>query len=245
MFPNWLQSGLPRQVFAEKYLKISFSQNGEDDYIRGHFWSEILAGYKGTYLDIGCFSETLYSNTKLLSLIGWHGVVVDANPELIEPWLAARPQDHFFNLCISPSGSSQEGLEFFRFKDGAMSTANPDRAQELINKGWEILDKLKVPAMSLQALATKVNNKGLINPDLISIDIEMVNFLPDLSEFLSILKPRLLCMECVSDDVSLRSLFNSTEAKKLSEADYEPVAFIGGNIFAVPKQSSNQIIVFG
>ena len=245
MFPNWLQSGLPRQVFDEKYLKISFSQNGEDDYIRAHFWSEILAGYKGSYLDIGCFSETLYSNTKLLSLIGWHGVAVDANPELIEPWLAARPQDHFFNLCISPSGSSPEGLEFFRFKDGAMSTANPDRAQELVTKGWEMLDKVKVPALSLQALASKVKNKGLINPDLISIDIEMVNFLPDLPEFIRILQPRLLCMECVSDDVSLRSLFSSTEAKKLSEADYEPVAFIGGNIFAVPRHSSNQNVVFG
>jgi len=52
-------------------------------------------------------------------------------------------------------------------------------------------------------------------------------------------------MECVSDDVSLRSLFNSTEAKKLSEADYEPVAFIGGNIFAVPKHYSSQIVLFG
>jgi len=245
MFPNWLQSGLPRQVFAEKYLKISFSQNGEDDFIRGHFWSEILAGYKGTYLDIGCFSETLYSNTKLLSLIGWHGVVVDANPELIEPWLSARPLDHFFNLCISPSSSSQEGLEFFRFKDGAMSTANPDRAQELVTKGWEILDKIKVPALSLQALACKVKNKGLINPDLISIDIEMVDFLPDLPEFLCILQPRLLCMECVSDNISLRSLFSSTEAIKLTEANYEPVAFIGGNILAVPKSSSSQIVVFG
>ena len=245
MFPNWLQSGLPRQVFSEKYLKISFSQNGEDDFIRAHFWSEILAGYKGTYLDIGCFSETLYSNTKLLSLIGWHGIAVDANPELIEPWLAARPQDHFLNLCISPSGSSQEGLEFYRFKDGAMSTANPDRAQELINKGWKILDKVRVPAISLQKLATKVTNKGLINPDLISIDIEMVNFLPDLPKFLSIMQPRLLCMECVSDDVSLRSLFSSTEAKKLAEADYEPLALIGGNIFAVPNVPSNEIVVFG
>ena len=244
MFPNWLQSGLSRQVFDEKYLKISFSQNGEDDYIRAHFWSEILAGFKGSYLDIGCFSETLYSNTKLLSLIGWHGVAVDANPELIEPWLAARPQDHFFNLCISPSGSSQEGLEFFRFKDGAMSTANPDRAQELLTKGWETLDKIKVPALSLQALASKAKNEGLINPDLISIDIEMVDFLPDLPEFLSILKPRLLCMECVSGDVSLRNLFNSKEAKKLTEAAYEPVNFIGGNKFAVPKNPSSQIVVF-
>jgi hypothetical protein len=37
MFPNWLQSNLPREVLQEKYLKISFSQNGDDDFIRTHF----------------------------------------------------------------------------------------------------------------------------------------------------------------------------------------------------------------
>ena len=80
MFPNWLQSSLPREALNEKYLKISFSQNGEDDFIRSHFWNDILAGHKGTYLDIGCYHETLYSNTKLLNLIGWRGLAVDANP---------------------------------------------------------------------------------------------------------------------------------------------------------------------
>lgn len=125
MFPNWLQSTLPRDLLQEKYLKIGFSQNGEDDFIRGHFWSDILAGHQGTYLDIGCFSETLYSNTKLLSLIGWCGLAVDANPDLERPWMLARPQDQFLNRCIAPSGSRSEGLEFFRFQDGAMSTANP------------------------------------------------------------------------------------------------------------------------
>ena len=90
MYPNWLQSNIPRSVLGEKCLKISFSQNGEDDFIRGHFWNEILSGYKGTYLDIGCFSETLFSNTKLLSLMGWAGLAVDANPALEKQWLNAR-----------------------------------------------------------------------------------------------------------------------------------------------------------
>jgi len=57
MFPNWLQSALPREILAEKLLKISFSQNGEDDFIRSHFWRDILAGRQGTYLDIGCLNE--------------------------------------------------------------------------------------------------------------------------------------------------------------------------------------------
>lgn len=245
MFPNWLQSNLPREVLQEKYLKISFSQNGEDDFIRGHFWSDILAGHKGSYLDIGCFSETLYSNTKLLSLAGWRGVAVDANPDLERPWLQARPRDHFLNRCIAPSGSKSEGLEFFRFQDGAMSTANPERAQELINKGWGLQDRVQVPTIKLKDLAKHTHQLGFNKIDVISIDLEMVDFLDDLPNFLQILQPKLLCMECVTQGVDLKTLFSCREAHQLNTAGYEPISLIGGNIFAVPAKAAELVTVFG
>ena len=245
MFPNWLQSNLPREVLQEKYLKISFSQNGEDDFIRGYFWSDILAGHQGTYLDIGCFSETLYSNTKLLSLIGWHGIAVDANPDLELPWVQARPRDHFLNRCIAPSGCQTEGLEFFRFQDGAMSTANPERAQQLINEGWGLQDRVQVPAITLSDLAERTHHFGFDNIDVISIDLEMVDFLDDLIIFLQILQPRLLCMECVTQGVDLKTLFSCRETHQLNTAGYEPVSLIGGNIFAVPAKAAESVTVFG
>ena len=244
MYPNWLQSTIPEQALEEKYLKIGFSQNGEDDFIRSHFWNKILEGYKGTYLDIGCYSETLYSNTKLLSLIGWSGLAVDANPDLANPWLRARPQDSFLNLCIASSGYKDAGLEFFRFRDGAMSTANPERAKQLIKEGWELLDRVSVPAISLTALAERSIEQGYNKPGLVSIDLEMINFLDDLPEFLLKLLPSLLCMECVNESVNLRTLFSSQEFHSLARAGYEPIALIGGNIFAVQKQFANQLSVF-
>jgi len=245
MFPNWLQSSIPRKSLDEKYLKISFSQNGEDDFIRSHFWSNILAGQKGTYLDIGCYQETLYSNTKLLSLVGWRGLAVDANPDLEQPWLQSRQQDQFLNRCIAPSGEVIQGLEFFRFQDGAMSTCNSERAEQLIAEGWILQDRVQVPAISLAALAKLAIEQGLSKPDLVSIDLEMVNFLADLPAFLQQLRPQLLCMECVSNTVSLRTLFSSNEVVRLVEADYEPIALIGGNIFAVPKTNYSNLSVFG
>jgi len=245
MFPNWLQSSLPREVQNEKYLKIGFSQNGEDDFIRGHFWNDILAGYKGTYLDVGCYHETLYSNTKLLNLIGWQGLAVDANPDLEQPWLEARPQDHFLNRCISASGEVMDGLEFFRFQDGAMSTVNPERAQQLVKDGWVLRDRVQVPTVSLAALAQLVLEQGMNKLDLVSIDLEMVNFLADLPAFLNGLRPRLLCMECVTNSVDLQNLFSSEESYRLVEAGYEPIAFIGGNIFAVPQPGSPTVALFG
>ena len=245
MFPNWLQSSIPREALDQKYLKIGFSQNGEDDFIRAHFWNNILAGYKGTYLDVGCYHETLYSNTKLLSIIGWQGFAVDANPDLHQPWLNARPQDQFLNLCIAPSGEVMKGLEFFRFQDGAMSTVNHERAEQLVNEGWVLQDRIKVPAISLAALATLVIEQGLSKPDLVSIDLEMVDFLADLPAFLRQLRPQLLCMECVTNTVSLRTLFSSDESLRLAEAEYEPIALIGGNIFAIPQQNNSDVAMFG
>jgi len=244
MFPNWLQSALPREILQEKFLKISFSQNGEDDFIRSHFWSDILAGRQGTYLDIGCFNETLYSNTKLLNLIGWHGIAVDANPDLEQPWLEARECDLFLNRCIAPSGTDPQGLEFFRFQDGAMSTANPERAQQLISQGWALLDRVQIPAITLTSLAEQTQRLGFHSIDVISIDLEMVDFLNDLPEFLQILKPRLLCMECITDGVDLKTLFTCRETSQLALAGYEPVSLIGGNIFAVPTNTSQHITVF-
>ena len=245
MFPNWPQSNLPREVLQEKYLKISFSQNGEDDFIRSHFWSDILAGHQGSYLDIGCFSVTLYSNTKLLSLSGWCGIAVDANPDLERPWLQARPRDHFLNRCIAPSGSKTEGLGFFRFQDGAMSTANPERAQQLIHEGWGLQDRVQVPAITLSDLAEHTHRLGLDNIDVISIDLEMVDFLDDLPNFLQLLQPRLLCMECVTQGVELKTLFSCRETYLLDTAGYKPVSLIGGNIFAVPAQTAELVTVFG
>jgi hypothetical protein len=239
MFPNWLQPTLPREVLQERYLKISFSQNGEDDFIRSYFWDRILQGFKGIYLDIGCYDETLYSNTKLLSLIGWSGLAVDANPDLKEPWLVARPGDKFINVCISPAGTSYAGLEFFRFRDGAMSTANKERARQLVSEGWDFIDNVRVPALSLLDLARRSTELGFKRPNLVSLDLEMVDYLDDLPSFLNLLQPELLCIEPLETGINLRSIFNSKEYRRLSAANYEPISIIGGNIFAVPSKLAN------
>jgi hypothetical protein len=86
---------------------------------------------------------------------------------------------------------------------------------------------------------------GFDKIDVISIDLEMVDFLDDLPNFLQILQPRLLCMECVTQGVDLKTLFNCRETHQLDAAGYEPVSLIGGNIFAVPVQTAELVTVFG
>lgn len=104
---------------------------------------------------------------------------------------------------------------------------------------------MRVSAITLSDLAKQANQLGFDRPDVVSIDLEMVDFLDDLPRFLQTLQPRLLCMECVTQDVSLRSLFGSRECSWLSDAGYEPVALIGGNIFAVSLRAQDHLAVFG
>ena len=243
MFPNWLQPQIPRKVLDEKYLKISFSQNGEDDYIRGFFWENILQGYQGKYIDIGCYDEKLYSNTKLLSLIGWNGMAIDANPDLKSRWLSERPNDYFLNRCV---GSYDGNLlvemhfkKFYRFNDGAISTACIERANYLIKCGTKLLDTIDVPTLTLNQICDEADRIGLHNPDLISIDLEMTDYLDDLPEFLLRLQPKLLCFELITDGIGIANYWDSRESVALQKANYTPTALFGGNLFAKQLSKKN------
>ena len=94
-------------------------------------------------------------------------------------------------------------------------------------------------------MAETAINHNIYTTDLVSIDLEMVDFLGDLPSFLLQLRPQLVCMECVTSNVNLTNLYSSPETLHLNQAGYEPIAMIGGNIFAVPQQSSQTVSVFG
>lgn len=62
-------------------LAIHFSQFGEDIVI-----TELLLRRKpkGFYVDVGAHHPERFSNTRLLSLVGWTGVNIDAHKESID-----------------------------------------------------------------------------------------------------------------------------------------------------------------
>lgn len=104
-------------------------------------------------------------------------------------WLLHRPEDKFYNICISSHNIDASSLNFFRFHDGAMSTADPSRAKVLVDQGWELKDQLKIPSTSLLRLAKQIKEQFSVKIDFISIDLEMINFLSDLPGFLNLTKP--------------------------------------------------------
>ena len=237
MYPNWLNSSLFNDsIFREKFLKIGFSQNGEDEIIREFFWKDILSNNKKNYLDIGCYHESLYSNTKLLSLAGWNGIAIDANPDMRGHWITSRKTDAFFNLGIISSENSQlpQTLKFYRFTDGAINTFDKALAKSWISKGFVFKDTIDVECKRLPEIANLIlSNYPKFSPAFVNIDIEQVDFLNDLPVFLKSMKnPSLVCIEWVSQGFGIHNYKESKEFQILNSCGYTIKDIHGPNLFA-------------
>jgi len=246
MYPNWLQKNIIKnEIVNEKYLKISFSQNGEDDYIRSFFWDKILSQNTGIYVDIGCYHESLYSNTKLLSLIGWTGLGIDANPDLKPQWVNERIRDNFLNYAIVSSNDSRESISLYRFHDGAINTIDELIANQWISKGYKLKDVINVPARTIEQVALEIIQLQSTPPNFLNIDIEFVDYFNDLPLMLAILDyPELLCVELVTAGITLNNFKESKEYKILMSVHYEIIALIGGNFFARYNPDTRHVTTF-
>ena len=237
MYPNWINSSLiDKAILNESYVKIGFSQNGEDEVIREFFWNDILSNNKKTYLDIGCYHETLYSNTKLLSLAGWSGIAIDANPDAEKQWITNRKADTFLNLGIKSSEYDQhpQTLKFFRFTDGAINTFDQKLAKSWVSKGFSFRDAIDVECKRFPEIADIIlSTNPNFSPAFLNIDIEQIDFLSDLPGFLkSMSNPSLVCIEWVSQGFGIHNYKESKEFQILNSCGYKIKEIVGGNIFA-------------
>ena len=234
MYPNWLNKDC-KKAFEDQFVKVSFSQDGEDDFIRSFFWNQLLQGYKGSFIDIGCGDPSLYSNTKLLYLVGWRGMAIDADPDQKILWEQNRPEDLYIERCIVPSNDYDKNrVPFYRFFNRAFSTFNVEQRDFLIKKGIEYRDTVSMNKLSINMIPELCNSAGLTKVDLISIDIEFCNILPDLKCLLDAFRPRLLMLEHISKSLDIHNFSDSEESYYLGKAGYKIVNIIGTNIAAVP-----------
>ena len=79
-------------------MRVSYSQFGEDLVVRTHF-GENFDNSIGRFIDVGAFHPFKYSNTMLLSQLGWRGINIDCYPVKIARFEKLRPQDQ--NICAA------------------------------------------------------------------------------------------------------------------------------------------------
>jgi FkbM family methyltransferase len=173
-------------------VDFSFAQGAEDILIpyiaRYHFGLE----GPGKYVDVGCNAPVKYSNTFLLYLIGWRGVNIDANAELIAECKRVRRQD----VCVRAAVSdSEREVVFHKGKDDAVSTIDETRLVEW-KKHFEFSDEDQETLVT-RTLTSILDEHWKAGDaiDLLSIDVEGHDFQVLQSLDLSRYRPKIVVIE--------------------------------------------------
>ena len=146
------------------YGCVSYAQHGDDMAVLNVF--ERVGIRQGSYLDIGAHHPYELSNTALLHMRGWRGVNVEANPELLLAFRAARPLDRLVHAAIV--GQDYEDASIRLYRVNKTSGINSTNAKNLVGHG--IKDSVEVPTMKIADVVRDYCNDKW--PDFISIDAE-------------------------------------------------------------------------
>ena len=147
------------------YANKSYSQEGEDQILR-----RIFNGKKdGFYVDVGAFHPKRFSNTFALYKLGWQGINIEPNPEILPLFKKNRPRD--LNLCLG-IGLNREKINYFMLNDAALNTFDKKVLNNHISK--KVYKYIKTISIEIKPLAEVLienipKNKRI---DFFSIDTE-------------------------------------------------------------------------
>lgn len=172
----------PDQAFGDK----TYSQFGEDLILLNVF-HKLGLDSSARYFDVGAHHPHNISNTALLYERGHRGVCIEANPNHIPAFEAARPEDNILNVGIG----CEPGIMPFYMIDDYSGRNSFDK--ETIDKfvlnypEFSVNGVKQIPVVTIDSLF-----KSLFVPDLLCIDIEGLDY--------SVLftmegRPKIICAE--------------------------------------------------
>ena len=182
----WRRIKLLRKAFFTNFLGFHYSQFGEDIILR-----ELIKKNKsdGFFVDVGCYHPKKYSNTYALYKKGWRGINVDMEEDKILAFNMVRPQDYNV-LC--PVSDKREEKTIYRYgRYGLDTTISEDCA---VRADVAPLDKKIVQTKSLNEIINESPYKGR-QIDVLSIDVEGMDFKVINSLDLNVYKPKIVIIE--------------------------------------------------
>lgn len=221
------------------FEKKSYSQAGEDTILAYIFFALGIKNEEITYLDLGANHAKELSNTYYFYENGAKGVLVEANPKLIQELSFYRHKDIVLNSLVSEKGN--EELDFYILSGDGLST--PDKKQALeaceINPNISIENTIKVKSITVNNIIEKYF--GGIAPKFISIDIEGHELEVIKSIDLDRFRPLIIVIETIEYRPYLPISVKKYEAiEYLKTKDYVEYAFTGINsIFIDAKYMRN------
>lgn len=189
-------------------MRLSFSQFGEDLIIEN-----LINKKKGIYVDVGCNDSINGNNFFKLYLLGWNGICIDGNENVLKNYHIIRPKDKVVNELIS---EKEKELVFYISEDDKVSTGSEAQFQ-IAKEKWKFNDTnkkyLKTKTLT-QILDKHLDSKFPI--DVLSIDVEGMDYEVLLGLNFKKYSPKLIIIELgeldmmnIEDNNIYKLLFNN------------------------------------
>lgn len=178
--------------------------------------------HRGVFVEAGANHPVEGSQTFLLEHNGWHGVLIEPNPELAELCQKQRPKSQIFECAlVEPEGPRHVRMHV-PGKLSALASISADKASETTKDG----DWFECPARTLDSV---LEESGIERIDFFSIDLE--GYEPKALEGFNWLRwrPQLVTIEDHCENLDTH--------RAVSAHGYKLVRRIGDNHWYVPKDN--------
>jgi len=166
-----LHKALKTKSWQTFYQKTTYSQSGEDSIV-GYILNYLNIPFdQVSYLDLGANHAKELSNSYFFYKQGARGVLVEANPELIDELKKERSGDIILNKAIALN-TDQKEIEFYSLSGDGLSTISYEAAMETCKANPEIFikEKYKIPVITVEDIFDTYFSES--NPTIMSIDLE-------------------------------------------------------------------------
>ncbi len=146
------------------------------EYYEDYVLSSVLAGVRsGTYIDVGANHPVENNVTFLFYERGWHGILIEPNPDFLPLYAKIRPRDVHLNLGIASAGGTMTFYKVTdppggdgRYAEGGLSTFDPDVAKKWRRARLTVTESM-VPVTTLNAVLAE---RPLGEITILSVDVE-------------------------------------------------------------------------
>ena len=217
--------------------RISYAQNGEDVRLWHAFGPQHGDHHPFVYVDVGANEPWHYSVTAALHELGWRGLLIEADPELVARLRVQRPTD----AVVHAAAADRDGqLTFFRVPGTGLGTMDEAEAAAARNRGFAV-EEIVVPALRLDDIIDRFARD--LGPDIHAMTIDVEGAESIVLDGLNRYRPWVICIEAVEPGTATPS--HRGWEHKLTDNGYQDVAFDGINRWYVASERCDQPVPEG
>jgi len=220
------------------------SYHGEyyEDYILSSVLDDVASG---TYIDVGANDPVENNVTFLFYERGWHGILIEPNPEFLPLYAKIRPRDVHLNLGIASAGGTMTFYKVTdpprgdgRYAEGGLSTFDPDVAKRWRRASLTVTESM-VPVTTLNQV---LQERPLGEITILSVDVE--GFEKQVLESIDLRRHRPLVMVIEACQPGTEIPSHEAWEGLVLGAGYVTAMFDGLNRYYVPRDRTDLLAKF-